>query len=298
MHIPVLLKEVIENLDPQEGEIFVDGTINRGGHAKVVSERLGESGKLIGIDQDEGALGEAKINLENAPCKVILINGNFRNIAELVEKNGIEKVDKILLDIGFSSDQMEHSGRGFSFKTDEPLNMSFSIKNEDGSFNAADMVNDWGEENLADVIYAYGEESFSRKIAGAIVAARELGRIETTGQLVEIIRKAVPAWYTKKRIHFATKTFQAIRMAVNDELQALKDGLNGAWDALAPDGRLGVISFHSLEARIIKTFMKDKKELGEGEMVTKKAVKPARDEVLFNPRSRSAQLKVIRKISN
>jgi len=295
MHIPVLLKEVIDNLNPQSGEIFVDGTVNRGGHAKELANYLGKKGILIGIDQDSQALAEAKDNLKDVPAKIILINGNFRNISELVKNAGVEKIDAVLLDIGFSSNQMENSGRGFSFKTDEPLNMSFSLEQKDGIFTAKDMINDWDENNLADVVYAYGEETFSRKIAKAIVEARQEGEIKTTGQLVEIIKKAVPAWYTKRRIHFATKTFQALRMTVNDELGALKDGLTGAWELLKPNGRLGVISFHSLEARIIKEFMKDKKVSGEGEMVVKKAVKPGREEVLANPRSRSAQLRVIRK---
>jgi 16S rRNA (cytosine1402-N4)-methyltransferase len=298
MHIPVLLQEVIDNLNPQDGEIFVDGTLNRGGHAKALALRLGKSGQLIGIDQDETALVQAKENLKDVPCRVSFINGNFRNIVKLVGDVGVEKVDGVLFDLGFSSDQIEHSGRGFSFKTNEPLVMSFSSGVKDDSFTAADMVNDWAEESLADVIYAYGEETFARKIAKAIVESRQTGKIETTGQLVEIIKKAVPSWYTKKRIHFATKTFQALRITVNDELGALKDGLTGAWELLKPNGRLAVISFHSLEARIIKDFMRDKKVLGEGELVTKKAVKPARAEVLANSRSRSAQLRVIRKIIN
>lgn len=295
-HIPVLLQEVIANLNPQEGDIFVDGTINRGGHAKELALRLGKKGVLIGLDQDETALAEAKVNLKDAPGKTVLLRGNFRNIGSLVKEAGVKNLDGVLLDIGFSSDQMEHSGRGFSFKLDEPLIMSFNTKPEEGSFTAKDMVNDWQENNLADVIYAYGEETLARKIAKAIVEARKEGEIETTGQLVAIIKRAVPAWYTKRRIHFATKTFQALRMTVNDELGALKEGLVNAWDLLRPNGRLGVISFHSLEARIIKEFMRAKKDSGEGELITKKAIKPGRVEVLANPRSRSAQLRVIRKI--
>lgn len=295
MHIPVLLQEVIAGLNPKEGEVFVDGTINQGGHAKELGLRLGTEGVLLGIDQDKNALLLAEKNLTSLPAKLVLLNGNFRKIADLVKKAGWEKVDGILLDIGFSSDQIEHSGRGFSFKTDEPLNMSFSSETSPDSFTAGEIVNDWDENNLADIIYAYGEETFSRQIAKSIVEARREKDILTTGQLVEIIRQAVPTWYTKKKIHFATKTFQALRMTVNDELGALKEGLAGAWELLKPEGRLGVISFHSLEARIIKEFMRDKKETGMGEMITKKAVKPSRAEVLANPRSRSAQLRIIKK---
>jgi 16S rRNA (cytosine1402-N4)-methyltransferase len=161
---------------------------------------------------------------------------------------------------------------------------------------AEDAVNELGEENLADIIYGFGEEQFSRRIAKAIVEDREKKRIKTTGELVSIIEQAVPAWYRKRRLHPATKTFQALRIAINDELGALKEALPAIWERLKPGGRLAIISFHSLEARIVKDWMKIKKQSGEGEMVTRKSIKPDREEELFNPRSRSAQLRIIKKI--
>lgn len=302
MHIPVLLQSIVEGLKPQEGETFIDGTVNRGGHAKILASYLGKTGRLIGIDQDQTALSEAKENLKGLACRVDLVQGNFREMSKLADQVGIDKANGILLDIGFSSDQIAASGRGFSFLTDEPLIMTFADKKNIAgnsstgpTFIARDIVNDWDENNLADIIYAYGEETFARKIAAKIVEARQIQPIETTWQLVEVIRQAVPSWYTKKRIHFATKTFQAIRMTVNDELGSLKDGLASAWQILAKDGRLGVISFHSLEARLIKTFMKEKELAGEGIMTPKKAIKASRQEILSNPRSRSAQLRIITK---
>jgi len=291
-HIPVLLHEVIENLDPREGEVFVDGTLGDGGHAKEIGLKLGKTGRLIGIDQDAEALARAKENLADLPCQTSFVLGNFRKIKELFKEAEAIEANGILFDIGFSSDQIEGSGRGFSFLRDEPLDMRMG---DSAKFSAREMVNDWQENNLADVIYAYGEETFSRQIAEGIVNARKNGLIETTSQLVEVIRQAVPVWYTKKRLHFATRTFQALRIAVNDELGALKEGLIGAWDILAPGGRLGVISFHSLEARIIKEFFREKKVSGEGKMVKGNAVKATRAEVLANPRSRSAQLRIIKK---
>jgi len=301
MHIPVLLQSIVEGLKPKEGEIFIDGTVNRGGHAKILASYLGSSGRILGIDQDETALAEARKNLGGLPCRVDLIQGNFRDMSKLAGQVGIDYANGILLDIGFSSDQIANSGRGFSFLTDEPLIMTFANQKSgepsstQSLFIARDIVNDWDENNLADIIYSYGEETFARKIATKIVEERQKHPIETTRQLVEVIRQAVPVWYTKKRIHFATKTFQAIRMTVNDELGSLKDGLASAWQILAKDGRLGVISFHSLEARLIKTFMKEKELVGEGTMTPKKAIKASREEILSNPRSRSAQLRIITK---
>lgn len=290
MHIPVLLHEVIDMLNPEEGETFIDGTLGSGGHAKQIGKRLGRGGWLIGIDQDTLSLNIARKELEDLPCKKSFIFGNFRNIAALVESEGCQSADGVLLDIGFSSEQIESSGRGFSFLRDEPLDMRMG---EGTKFNAGEMVNVWEENNLADVIYGYGGETAARRIAKGIVDARKTGRIETTFQLVEAIRKSIPAQLRNKRLHFATKTFQALRMAVNDELGALRDGLAGAWSILNPGGRLAVIAFHSLESRIIKEFYKDKVRSEEGEMPVKKAIKPTREELLSNPRSRSAQLRIL-----
>ncbi len=297
MHIPVLLQTVLGTLDPKSGEIFIDGTVNRGGHARAIGERLGPTGHLIGIDQDEEALKEAKKNLAQLPCRVTLLHGNFRNLDTLLEAEDIPGVNGILLDLGLSSNQLGESGRGFSFQKDEPLQMTFSAVPTEGMLTAQEIVNDWTGEHLVDILKAYGEESFAPQIAKAILAEREKGKIITTSQLVAIIKKAVPFWYTHRRLHFATKTFQALRMTVNDELGALKAGLAASWKKLLPGGRLGVISFHGLEARLVKDFFREQDLAGVGRWKPKKCWKPERVEVLENPRSRSAEWRIIHKIS-
>lgn len=292
-HIPVLLHEVIEGLNLKSGDVVVDGTLGEGGHAKAIAEIIGPTGHLIGLDADGRALARATKNLAECEVKFTPIIGNFRHIETLVT---VGKVQGILLDLGVNSGQLDDDDRGFSFRADTPLVMTLSDKPEESLITAYDVVNTWGEENLADVIYGYGEERFSRQIAEAIVEARQKGPIKTTFQLVDIIKGSVPKWYQKGRLHPATKTFQAIRIAVNDELEALKDGLAGSFKLLDQGGRLVVISFHSLEARIVKEFFKELYHQGVGKLVTKKAIKPTRDEQLNNPRSRSAQLRIIQKI--
>ncbi|MEK7650536.1 MAG: 16S rRNA (cytosine(1402)-N(4))-methyltransferase RsmH [Patescibacteria group bacterium] len=298
-HDPVLLQEVLTGLNLQAGETVLDATLNRAGHAVELAKQVGKTGTVVGIDADKNAIAEAKINLEkaNTGAKIILLNSNFRNLAELLEQAGINKLDAALFDLGLSSQQLEESGRGFSFqKLDEKLLMSFS---ENPELTASEVVNHWREETLSDVIYAYGEERFAKRIAREIVAQRQNKKIETVADLLEIIRNAVPAWYRSKarKLHFATKTFQALRIVVNDELGALKAGLDAVWQKLdEKNGRLAVISFHSLEAKIVKDFYKAKAEENSGEILTKHAVKPARAETLQNPRSRSAQLRIIKKI--
>ncbi len=294
-HIPVLLQEVIKYLDPKPGETIVDGTVNRGGHAKVIADMVGETGWVIGIDQDPEALADAKKHLESLPARITLLKGNFRDMPQLLAEAGADQVDGILLDIGFSSDQIELSGKGFSFLKDEPLHMTFGDP-KDALVTAEDVVNTWSEESLSDIIHGFGEESFAKKIAHQIVLARSVEPIKTTEALVEVIRAAVPIWYTKKRLHFATKTFQAIRMAVNDELGALKEGMENSVKSLKSGGRLAIISFHSLEARMIKDYFKQLAKDGVVSLVNKKAVQASREEELSNPRSRSAQLRVVRKI--
>jgi len=300
-HAPVLLQEVIDSLDLKPGQIIVDGTVNRGGHARVIAEMVGKSGWVIGIDQDPEALADAKKHLADMPAKIDLIKGNFRHIDQLLKNIVVDQVDGILLDIGFSSEQVDGSGlpgqagKGFSFQKDEPLAMTFGNPS-DALVTAYDVVNTWAEASLADIIHGFGEESFARKIARQIVLAREVAPIKTTFDLVEVIRAAVPVWQTKKRLHFATKTFQAIRMAVNDELGALKEGMEKSIKVLKPGGRLAIISFHSLEARMIKDYFKQLVKDGVVSLVNKKAIKPSRVEQVANPRSRSAQLRVIRKI--
>jgi len=296
MHVPVLLQPTIELLNIKEGETVVDATLGLGGHAKEIIKKLGEKGTLIGLDADALLLAKAKQNLANARCQTIFININFRQIKEILSGKGIEKVDAVLFDLGLNSEQFENSGRGFSFQKNEPLLMTLSADFNSETLTAREIVNTWAEDSLADIIYGYGEENFARKIAKAIVESRAVRPIETTLDLVAVIGGVMPAWRKKGKIHFATKTFQALRIAVNDEIGALKDGLAGAWEKLSHGGRIAAISFHSLEARVIKNFFKDKVREGDGKLVNKKALRPSQEEILANSRSRSAQLRVTVKI--
>lgn len=298
MHIPVLLKETIDSLNLQNGDVVIDCTINRGGHSKEICEKIGESGTLIGIDVDKNALNEVGKKLKSAKCKVILEQENFRNLDKVLEKNRIQKANAILLDLGFSSNQMDDSGRGFSFQRNEPLLMTFKeiLKEED--LTAKEIVNTWDEKNIADIIYGYGEEKFSRQIAKKIVEFRYEKPIETTQDLVSAIEKAVPNWYKHKKIHFATKTFQALRITANDEIRALKEVLPKAIGVLEENGRLAVISFHSIEDRIVKQFFKEQDNAGKGQVITKKPIVSNIDEVKSNPRSRSAKLRVFERKNN
>ncbi len=296
-HLPVLLEEVLTDLDPQPDDVMVDATINRGGHAGAICQQLSGGGFLVGIDADGGALVEAKTALAQCPCPVRLIESNFRHLAERLQEVGIASVNGILMDLGWSSDELERSGRGFSFRRHEPLLMTYASNPGPDELTAARIVNQWSEERLVSILREFGEERFAPRIAAAIVATRRLRPIETTDDLVTIVLSAVPAWYTHRRLHPATKTFQAIRMATNDELGALQAGLVSAWQVLAPGGRLAVISFHSLEARIVKTFFQGLVREGRAEFVHKKVTKPTYAQTRENPRSRSAQLRTIKRVS-
>lgn len=299
-HQSVLLQTSIEGLDIKPGEIFVDGTLGGAGHSEEVIRRFGNEITVVGIDLDTDALVRSKERLEKLPSfdssKVFFKEGSFRNIDKILDELGLAHVDKILLDIGTSSFQIEESGRGFSFKLDEPLAMTLSKETLPDEVNARDVVNNWSEKSLSDIIYGFGEERYARKIANAIVSAREEKPIETSGELADIIINAVPASYRHGKIHPATRTFQAIRIAVNDELGALRDGVIKGFERLAPGGRMAVISFHSLEDRIVKDFFREMKNQGKAELITKKPLTPSIEEISENPRSRSAKLRIISKI--
>ncbi len=296
-HIPVLLQATIEGLAPAPGEIVFDGTAGGGGHGKFLCEAIGSSGTYIGIDADTEALERVQTALVGVPAKLELVNDNFRNIKGICEKLGIGKLDIILLDLGLSSNQLDISDRGFTFQKDQPLLMTFDPDTSKYPFTAQTILNDWEEENIATILTNYGEEQFAARIAAQIVKERQIKPFTTTKQLVEAIIASVPGWYRHRRIHPATKTFQALRIAVNDELGALKQVMEDGWEMLAPGGRLGIIAFHSLEGRLVKDFFLHHKKEGDGELITKKAVGPERPEQITNPRSRSAQLRIIRKIT-
>lgn len=295
IHTTVLLKESIDGLNVSHGEIYLDGTLGSGGHAEYALEKTRGVLKVIGLDRDVEALERSKNRLKNY-SNVILKEASYGDLDAVLDELGIEKVDRIMLDLGLSSDQFETSGRGFTFKNDEPLLMTFKKDPKEGDLTAYQIVNTWEEQNLADVIYGYGEEKYSRRIARAIVLYREKKSIDTTGELVEIISGAVPIFYRKGRIHPATRTFQALRIAVNDELNTLKKGLAKGFERLEANGRMAVISFHSLEDRIVKNFNKEKADAGVAKILTKRPITPTAQEISANPRSRSAKLRIIEKI--
>ena len=290
-HVSVLSKEVEELLALRPDHIVVDATINGGGLSESIVKQLGDRGRLIGIDMDSEALAFARERLADSVPTVTLKEGNNRNLDTFLKEEGITHVDRFLFDLGLSSRQLDASGRGFAFTRDEPLLMTFRHDPGEKDLSAYGIVNEWEEKHIADVIYGYGEERFARKIARQIVLARAESPIRTTRQLVSVIEKAVPAWYRHKRKHFATKTFQALRITVNDEIQSLILALVKAHDALASKGRILVISFHSIEDRIVKNTFKLWQEKGTGHILTKRPVTPSDEETEANPRSRSAKLR-------
>ena len=292
IHQTVLLNETIEGLNLlKENSIVVDGTFGGGGHSLEVLKRYPKA-KIIAVDQDKGVFEKAKDKFKGLEDRVTFVNDNFRNISLHPLP---EKIDGIILDLGLSSDQLENSGRGFSFMKDEPLLMTMKENPLPEDLTARDMINDWSEKNLADIIYGYGEERFSRRIAKGIVEARKKEKIMTTFDLVKVIENSVPASYRKGKINCATKTFQAIRIAVNDELNALKTGLEKSFEVLKKGGRMSVISFHSLEDRIVKNFYRDKQKEGAAKLINKKPIIASEAETRKNPRSRSAKLRILEK---
>lgn len=292
-HRSVLLHETIDSLALQPNDVVVDATLGGAGHAQQIVEQLGKKGVFIGIDADQDAVDRARVRLAGAKPKIYLAVNNFKNFDQVLEAFNVQHVTKVLFDLGWSSYQLD-SGRGFSFLKDEPLRMTYS--KDEKALNAEIIVNTWGEGSIADVIFGWGQERFSRRIAKAIVAARETKRIETSRELGEIIKSAVPASYRFGRIHPATKSFQALRIAVNDELSALKAGITEAWHRLSVGGRISVITFHSIEDREVKQLFAQFAKNG-GQLVTKKPIPPTKDEIIENPRARSAKLRTVQKLS-
>ena len=296
MHIPVLQKEVIKYLDPKTNENFIDCTIGGGGHALAILEKIQPNGKVLGVDWDEEIIRRLKIK-----NNLILVCDNFANLKKFIKKYNFENISGVLFDLGYCSWHLEESGRGFSFLRNEPLDMRYNIKSK--ILTAEKIVNEWSEDALERILKEYGEERYAGRIARKIIEARKLRPIKTTFQLVELIKRAMPGRYHYRKIsrrkargflrdrHPATKTFQALRIAVNDELNNFKKALPQALEALEPDGKLVIISFHSLEDRIAKNFFKDRAEKGLVKILTKKPIKPSTEEIKINPRSRSAKLR-------
>lgn len=294
MHLPVLLKEAIDVLALENGDIYLDATLGEGGHAEEVFKRFGDNLTIAGIDADKTAIAFAQSRIETAGHRNFKSAPlNFREIEKAPQILGIGNPNKILFDLGWSKRQFEESGKGFSFQKDEPLNMSFG---ENPVFSAYDVVNHWVEENIRTIISAYGEEKYSSRIAKAIIESRKKNPIKTSRELADIIVEAVPARYRHLKIHPATKTFQALRIVVNDELRSLENGLHGAYEILKNGGRIAVISFHSLEDRIVKKFFKKLNSEEKAEILTKKPIRAGEEELAQNPRARSAKLRAISKI--
>jgi len=287
MHQPVLKNEVLEFLQPEPGKNFIDGTFGFGGHALEILKRIKPDGRVLGIERDEEVLKK-----QPSVQGLILKQGNFSNLKEIVQKEKFSPVDGVLLDLGLSSWQIGESGKGFSFLKEEPLIMRVDSE----GITAQEIVNSWPEQKLEKILKEYGEERYARRIAQSICQKRKLERIKTTSQLVKIIRQAVPAGYGRRRINPATKTFQALRIAVNDELGNLEKVLPQALKILNTKGRLAIIAFHSLEDRIVKNYFRQEAKQGQLEILTKKPIRPSLEEVRTNPRSRSAKLRVALKL--
>ena len=302
-HVSVLLRECIEQLNIDTDGCYVDGTMGGGGHSLEIVKRL-KGGRLIGVDQDPNAQKAAGERLRNYQDRVTFVRDNFGNIARILDGLGIEKIDGMLLDIGVSSHQLDEGERGFSYQQDAPLDMRM---NPDKPFSAYDVINGYNEEELNRVIFTYGEERWAKRIAQFIVKERQDRPIESTGRLVEVIKKAVPKGARKDGPHPAKRTFQAIRIEVNGELDVLQQAIDAAAGRLAPGGRLCIITFHSLEDRIVKEAFRrlenpcvcppafpvcvcGKKPFGR--VLTRKPILPGKEELEQNPRARSAKLRV------
>lgn len=306
-HVSVLLNECIEGLNIKSNGIYVDGTLGGAGHSSHIIKNLSNEGRLIGIDQDKDALKAAGKRLQNYK-NVTFVHSNFYNVKNVLDNLNIEKIDGMLLDLGVSSYQLDTGERGFSYMQDAPLDMRM---NRENSFSAYEVVNDYSEDELYRVIRDYGEEKFARRIAQFIVNRREEKKIETTLELVEIIKNAIPAKARREGPHPAKRTFQAIRIEVNSELSILNKTIEDAVMKLNKGGRLAIITFHSLEDRIVKVKFKElatsctcPKEFpicvcggkAKVKLVSRKAIEPTKEEVEENPRSRSAKLRVIEKL--
>lgn len=303
-HKSVLLNETIDGLNIKPDGIYVDGTLGGGGHAYEVCRRLGEKGSIVGIDQDAVAIEAASARLKDFGEKVTIVRSNYCDMKSKLHELGIDKVDGIVLDLGVSSYQLDTAERGFSYREDAPLDMRMDTRQK---MTARDIVNDYTEADLYRVIRDYGEDKFAKNIAKHIVQARAVKPVETTAELSEIIRASIPMKFQKKSGHPAKRTFQAIRIELNRELDVLRDSLDDMIDLLNPGGRLCIITFHSLEDRIVKSaFRKNENpctcppdfpvcvcgKKSKGSIITKKPILPSEEELEYNSRSKSAKLRI------
>jgi 16S rRNA (cytosine1402-N4)-methyltransferase len=286
-HVPVLAAEVIEQLDPSPGRVLVDGTLGGGGHARLLAERVGPGGRVVALDRDPAAIESARARLADLP--VLFAHANYCDLPEVLAELGIDAVDGVLLDLGLSSDQLADHSRGFSFDADGPLDLRFDPLHGEPAWRLVERLS---ANHLADLIYHYGEERHSRRIARKIVETRRRSPLRTSAQLAQLVRSCVPR-SRHERIDPATRTFQALRIAVNDELKSLDIALRRVPDCLRSGGRLAVISFHSLEDRRVKEAFRGDSRF---RILTKKPIRPTDAETAANPRSRSAKLRVAERI--
>jgi len=297
VHKPVLLKEVIESMNLKEGDIVFDGTLGGGGYSEEILKRISEKGILIGTDLDSNALKKVEERLKKYKNQKYFFQKNYAQIDEILEELKIENLNSATLDLGISSDQLEEIQRGISFKNlDNPLDMNLTDKEELKKLTAEEILNEWSEESIADIIFYYGDERAARKIAKAIVEQRKEKKFQKVGDLVELLEKEIGHFYKNKKIHPATKTFQALRITVNDELGNLKIALKKIIKFLKSGGRFSVVTFHSLEDKIVKEIFREFEKEGVLKRVNKKVIKPSDKELRENPRARSAKLRVVEKI--
>ena len=294
MHISVMPSEVMHGLNVQLGAVIVDGTLGLGGHSILIAQALGPQGHLIGIDRDPFSLTEAKKRLTSFSLRIDLLQGSFSDAKRILAEVKVKSVDGVLLDLGISSFQLDDEQRGFSFSKEGPLDMRMD---QAQGVTAADLVNTLKEEELARIIDEFGEDRFARRIAKAIVWRRSQEKITTTSQLTHVVIKALPMGYSRGRIHPATRTFQALRIAVNKELETLTEALANWIEVLNVKGRMCVISFHSLEDRAVKIAFKNFAREGRGQILTKRPLEPAESQCALNPRSRSAKLRVLERMA-
>lgn len=289
LHSPVLLTEIIDYLDLEPGDIIFDATLGGGGHSKEILKRILPKGKLIAVDRDPEAVSRNHVVFEEFKDSIILRNDNFSNINRIVEEEKIGNLDGVVFDLGFSSFQIDDASRGFSFMENGPLDMRYDKQNGP---SAEDVVNGFGKEEIENILRDYGEERHAKLVARAVVASRKKKRIKTTGELVDIVKTAIGRKYYGQKLHPACRTFQALRIFVNGEIEALEQGVNEVFSCMNTGGRICVISFHSLEDRIVKNIFRNRARSGEALLLTKKPVQPTRDEIRINPRARSAKLRV------
>lgn len=290
MHIPVLLKEIIQYLNPKPNENFIDATCGEGGHSLALLEQLKPNGRVLGIEIDKNLF--RKLKDRNIP-RLILVNDSYVNLKNIVKENNFYPVNGILFDLGMCSWQIDESGRGFSYLKDEPLDMRFDTTS---SLTAVEIINLWPIQDIEKIIKEYGEERYAKRISFAIKEARKKERIISTLQLVNILKKVLPHNYEHHRLHFAARTFQALRIAVNKELLNIEDGIREAIEILSTQGRIGIISFHSLEDRIVKNIFKEYEKNKIIKIITKKPIRPTLKEINNNHRAHSAKLRVAQKL--